>query len=62
MAQINKKELKKNFKRLLEITDLCLNLKLAYLKKFYPHRKALKILFKELKEYKEARWNIKRNF
>lgn len=60
MAKVNKNILQKNLKKWLEITDLSLNLKLAYLKEYYPEREANKILFKEIRDYKESKWTFKK--
>lgn len=62
MAKVNKNILQRNLKKWLEITDLSLNLRLAYLKKYYPEREAKKILFKEIIDYKESKWTFKKKY
>lgn len=62
MAEVDLKEMKKNLKKWLEITEICLNLRLAYLRGLYPHKKALKILFKEIRDYKNKKWNFKKKY
>lgn len=60
MAKVNKNIIQRNLKKWLEITDLCLNLRLAYLKKYYSEREAKKKLFKEIIDYKESKWTFKK--
>lgn len=60
MPKVNKDIIQRNLKKWLEITDLCLNLRLAYLKKYYPEREARRRLFKEIIDYKENKWTFKK--
>ncbi len=58
MAKVDLKELEKNFKNYLEITETIILLKIAYYKKFFK-KEAKKEVYKEFLRTKEENWKKK---
>lgn len=58
MAEVDLKEMKKNFIDFLEITEICIKLRISFLKKKYG-KEAEKIFFEEILKEKEKIWKKK---